>query len=332
VKRLGVVGTLVWDRIWHRQGSALRAQPLQEWGGIAYSLAALSAQRLEGWEIVPLVKVGSDLWEEATGFLRGVPGLTLGEGVRRVPEPNNRVELRYLDEARRCERLTGGVSPWRWPELAPLVADLDALYLNFISGFELELADLQQLRAAFEGPIYADLHSLLLARAPTGHRTPQPLADWREWLRCLDAVQLNEDELATLAGSEGDPWRFAAAAMGAETRLMVVTLGAGGAAYLAEADAPMDPMQWPRLRSAPVRPPAPIRTGRVPLPAPPSSGDPTGCGDVWGSTLLVGLLSGHPLEEAIWRAHAAAARNVGHYGASGLHAHLRGALHGPGRP
>ncbi len=325
--RLGVIGTLVWDRIWHRGALEGRAEPVEEWGGIAYSLAALAAHCPPGWEIVPLLKVGRDLAEGARGFLRSAPGLVLGEGIRVVPQPNNRVELRYTDEARRCERLTGGVPPWRWSELAPRVEGLDALYLNFISGYELELDDLQQLRAAFSGPIYCDLHSLLLGRTPDGRRTPQPLYAWQEWLRCLDAVQVNEDELATLAHRWGDPWQFAADALARETQLIVVTLGTAGAAYLAEGDFVAGPLEWPRLRASPLRPPVPVRSAHLAPTEVVHGGDPTGCGDVWGSTFFAGLLAGLNLEAAISSAHAAAARNAAHYGARGLYEHLRGELH-----
>src|SRR2546421_1722279 len=42
VKRLGVVGSMVWDTIYDRDP----AQPaVEEWGGISYSLAALDADR-----------------------------------------------------------------------------------------------------------------------------------------------------------------------------------------------------------------------------------------------------------------------------------------------
>ncbi|HEV2131723.1 MAG TPA: carbohydrate kinase family protein [Longimicrobiaceae bacterium] len=326
MKRLGVIGTLVWDRIWQRGADAVQAQPIEEWGGIAYSLAALGAYRPHGWEIVPILKVGEDRAPEAWSFLRSVPGLDLGRAVQVVPHPNNRVELRYHDADRRCERLTGGVPPWHWAELEPLVEELDALYLNFISGFEMELADLKQLRSRFVGPIYADIHSLLLGRTADGRRVPQPLSGWREWLRCADAVQLNEDELATLAVSWGDPWHFAVDALDQETRLLLVTRGPAGADYFAEAGLADDPLEWPRLRSAAVHRAAQLRTGRIAPPSGALSGDPTGCGDVWGSTLFVSLLGGCSLEEAILRAHTAAARNVKHNGASGLYAHLQGEL------
>jgi hypothetical protein len=65
------------------------------------------------------------------------------------------------------------VPPWRWAELEPLLDGLDALYVNLISGFELDLDAATRLRGAVPGPIYGDLHSLLLGvAAPTGTACP----------------------------------------------------------------------------------------------------------------------------------------------------------------
>ena len=83
---------------------------------------------------------------------------------------------------------------------------LDALYLNFISGFELTLEQATFLRHGFPGPIYADLHSLLLGVGQDGFRTPQPLQEPVSWYGCFDAVQVNEEEMALLPfpGCNGD--------------------------------------------------------------------------------------------------------------------------------
>ncbi len=144
--------------------------------------------------------------------------------------PNNRVTLRYQSIERRCERMSGGVPGWTWSELGPMVQDLDALYLNFISGFELELGTAQALRQAFRGPIYADLHSLLLGMPQDGMRALRPLADPAAWLGCFDVVQMNEDEMRQFAA---DPMTMAALAMAAGVKLLVVTLSSRGAIYVA---------------------------------------------------------------------------------------------------
>ena len=125
------------------------------------ALGGLEAALDPAWQIVPLIKVGSDLTREAATLFRTLTHLVTGGRCVEVPVPNNRVTLRYQSAERRCERMSGGVPGWTWSELGPMVRDLDVLYLNFISGFELELGTVQALRQAYPGPIYADLHSLL---------------------------------------------------------------------------------------------------------------------------------------------------------------------------
>jgi len=319
--RLGVLGTMVWDRIEARDGSV---QVAEEWGGIAYALAAAAAARPEGWEIVPIVKVGSDLGEQAFHYLRTLPGVDVEPGVRLVPEPNNRVDLRYHDLERRCERLRGGVPPWTGEELAPIVRELDALYVNFISGFEMGLDTAIALRAAYRGPLYADLHSIFLGIESTGLRVPRPLPRWADWLRCFDFVQVNEEELALLSTAWSDPWRFAADVVGPDLRVLFVTMGSDGACYVAAGGVRAAPL--PVLREERVVSPEVVISRKVDPPEGPIVGDPTGCGDVWGATCFCTLLGGGSLDDAVRAAVRAAAINVRHRGVTGLHARLRGRL------
>ena len=325
--RLGVVGSMVWDRIFARDQ---RREPVEEWGGISYALAATEAAAEDDWTIVPIIKVGADLQDRAFSFFRTLPKLELSNTIQIVPEANNRVELRYQDSERRCERLSGGVPPWRWEEIAPALPSLDALYINFISGFEMELETARRLRMSFAGPIYADLHSLMLGIDPNGMRVPKPLAEWREWIHCFDIVQVNEDELGLLAHFWGDPWRFAADAVGDELRLLLVTLGSRGAAYVASPAYSDDPMQWRRpglhVHKTLARPGAVASERIAAADVAAQDGDPTGCGDVWGATFFCRLLAGIPLREAMMQANQRAGRNVQHRGASGLHHHLKGQL------
>lgn len=308
---------MVWDTIWRE--SDVRS-PVEEWGGIAYALAAAGADPRDSL-IRPILKLGRDLAERGALFLNELSVIETDEAIRVVEETNPRVELRYEADARRCERLTGGVPPWTWGELAPRVRGCDALYVNFITGSELDLAVAKELRRCFDGPIYADIHSLMLVTGPQGERRPRPLAHWSEWLSCFDAVQLNEGELKTLSAHWGDPWAFAAHVVGRDTRLLFVTLGPRGAAYVMTPDAiPLGAAPRGRLE----RPDA-IRTGRVAVEEV-EDGDPTGCGDVWGITVFRALLRGEDVEDAMRLGNAAASRNVRHRGASGLNCFLRGEI------
>ncbi|HPF61173.1 MAG TPA: carbohydrate kinase family protein [Gemmatimonadales bacterium] len=317
--RLGVIGSLVWDEI---HGRDPLAAPTEEWGGIAYALAALDAALPPEWQVVPLIKVGRDLAPQAAEFLRTLHRVLPGARCIEVPVANNRVVLRYETGERRCERMAGGVPGWTWAELGPMVRDLDAIHCNFISGFEMCLGTARALRDGFGGPISADLHSLLLAIGPDGVRTLQPLPEAPSWFGCFDIVQLNEDEMAQLGP---DPLAVAANALGAGVSLLNVTLGARGVAYVATPGFAGLATTGPRRPIVGADRAAPIRTERIPAPHVEAL-DPTGCGDVFGATCMARLLAGDSVEAALGAANAAAARNATFRGATHLAGHLRGEL------
>lgn len=321
-KRVGVIGTFVWDVIHGRDPA--RA-PVEEWGGITYALSAFDAALAPDWELVPFVKVGEDLAPRAADFLRGLKRVAPDAHPIVVPYRNNRVELFYTDAERRSEVLSGGIPGWSWIGLAPLVRDLDALYVNLISGWELDLETAQLLRQNFAGPIYCDLHSLTLAVQPGGLRTLRPVPDVALWCRCFDFLQVNEDEMAMLAP---DPMALAATALANGVQVLTVTLGQRGAVYFAAPEfSGVDAVRRDAPRTSRPAMGGAIQTALVPPSlARIADGDPTGCGDVWGATYYSRLVAGDRFTDAMRAAHDAAARNVEHRGATGLAYHLRGEL------
>jgi hypothetical protein len=295
---------MVWDTI-HGRDPAQAA--VQEWGGISYALAALDATLPDDWEIVPLIKVGRDLAAKANEFLRRLHHAPQSARFIEVPEPNNRVTLRYESAERRCEQMSGGVPGWTWAELGPLVQDLDALYVNFISGYEMNLETAVHLRRGFPRFSYVDLHSLFLGKNADGTRVLRTLPQAPTWFGCFDVIQLNEDEMGQLGP---DALVIAADALRQGCTALCVTLGARGAAYFTG---------------------DPIRTERIPAPAvhPAAAhheADPTGCGDVFGGATAAALLGGAPIEEALRLGTQLGTRNLSHRGASGLRDHLMGKL------
>jgi hypothetical protein len=326
-KRVGVIGTFVWDLI---HGRDARSVPVEEWGGITYTLSGLDAALPDDWEIVPIMKVGYDLAARARDYIRTLKHIAADAALVEVPYPGHRVELRYIDEERRTEVLTGGIPGWSWLGLKPLIdeARLDALYVNFLSGWELDLETAQLLRQHFRGPIHCDLHMKVMAVRPDGLRVPQAIPNLAEWCGCFDFLQMNEEELATIAP---DPLSLAATAMAAGISCLLVTLGKRGAVYFAAPgfDTICDLPRRGGLSTAPrggTGALGPVRTELVPAAVVNGPGDPTGCGDVWGATWFSRMVAGDRLSDAMKAAVVAAARNVGHRGATGLAAHLRGEL------
>ena len=226
--------------------------------------------------------------------------------------------------------------PWTWPALRPLVetAQLDAIYVNFLSGWELDLETARALRDAFAGPIHCDLHMLATTVQPDGMRAMRMLPDVAGWCGCFDLLQVNEDEMHCLAP---DPMALAATAMAEGVSALFVTMGKRGAVYFAAPGASDDALRSvaegrfgssSRLeRGAAIG--GAITTALLPADVAdvaPQDADPTGCGDVWGATCFSRLLGGDKLLDAMTKAHRAAARNVGYRGTTGLANHLRGEL------
>lgn len=332
-KRIGVIGSFVWDVI---HGRDKRAVPVEEWGGITYSLSGLDAALSDEWEIVPLLKIGSDRAEHARTYCQSLKRMAPDAALIEVSNQTNRVELRYLDDERRTEYLSGGVPGWTWLGLKPVLDDarLDALYINLLSGWELDLPTAQLLRAQFTGPIYCDLHMLVMAIQADGLRVARPLPDVAAWCACFDILQVNEEEMRMMAP---DSMALAATAMAAGVSCLCVTMGKRGAVYVAAPGYDGLPSDFSRRRHTSTLSTSSrggsgafgaVRTALVPAVTAlvTDIGDPTGCGDVWGSTHFSRLLSGDKFTDAIAAANRAAARNVEHRGASGLANHLRGEL------
>jgi hypothetical protein len=319
--RVGVIGSFVWDVI---HGRDPRQSSVEEWGGITYALSAMDAALPNEWQIVPLARVGRDCYASARTFLRTLRRVAADAEPIEVDCLNNRVELRYISDERRSEVLSGGVPPWHWLGLKPLLWDLDALYINLISGFELELETAQLIRRFFPGPIYGDLHSLLLAVQPSGLRTPRTLSNAEEWLGCFDLVQVNEDEMRLLAE---DPMHLAATALTRGVSSLIITLGSRGVVYV---NAPgFTRLSDLRRRGGAATMSQPTQTSLVAPPAPRvkrDEQDPTGCGDVFGATIFSRLLCGDTFADALLAAQRAAVRNLEFRGATGLSHHLRGEL------
>ncbi len=318
--RLGVIGTMVCDVI---HAAPPSTEFSEGWGGVTYALCGLDAALSVDWQIVPLIKVGADVSADARAWVAELTRISPDHQLVEVPELNNRSELRYVSKHERAERMSGGVPAWEWNELRPTLdaARLDALYVNFLSGWEVSLSTMQQLRTWFDGPIYVDLHMMLWQTAGDGTRTLRGLDDAHAWYACCDFIQVNEDEMRTLANS---PESLAQEALRAGSLGTFVTRGALGVSYhvaegfhaLADRDAirRSRSSEAPRIKSGEQLPSALDAYTHI---------DPTGCGDVWGGTMFSRLLAGDALVVALTHANRAAGVNAISDGVEGLVERIR---------
>ena len=87
------------------------------------------------------------------------------------------------------------------------VGDLDTydgIFINMVSGFELGINELYQIRQSFQGPIYIDIHTLSRGVSPDKQRFFRPVPHPEVWYGNADFIQVNEKEILTLGnGNEG---------------------------------------------------------------------------------------------------------------------------------
>lgn len=306
---LGVVGTFVLDRIVEHPDAP---HPVEDLGGVAYALSAVSVALPKEWSAVAISRVGSDAVGRVRSWLAETPRV-FDAALLEVDAPNNRVELRYADADHRTERLEGGVGPWRWDQLAPRLDGCDALLVNFVSGHELSLSTARRLRDRASGPMYADLHSLFLDVADDGTRVPRRLAHAGSWVSCFDAVQVNEAEFELLRAS-----LTAAPGAGDETARVVLARGPRLLTRTSRGAVAC----WTRRAQR-------GRVERIDLEVSVERGDPTGCGDVWGATMFSRLLGGDDVVVAARFANRIAGASVAHRGTRGLSSRLATEVAGP---
>jgi len=75
----------------------------------------------------------------------------------------------------------------------------DGILINMISGYDLSLKQLKELRKNYNGLIYFDVHTLSRGIDNNLKRAFKPIKDFNEWAQCIDILQANESELKTLS-------------------------------------------------------------------------------------------------------------------------------------
>ena len=308
--RLGIIGCINLDTITRSTG--VEADLL---GGILYTACAAAHLGGDAIEVQLAARLSVDVSSRVLDLLRGVPGVSTA-GLLQTAEPGYRSAIRYADDGRKTETLTGDLPPLSLNELREALAGADGLLVNFITGFEVELEALQQIRTQLNGPVLMDVHSLTLGRRPSGERYWHRPENWPSWVAQADVVQMNEEE-AALLGNLGSPGveelsEFGRLLLRLGPRAVAITRGARGALGI-----------WREEGDT-------AYTVRVPAQHPDLAVDATGCGDVFLAGLGVATLDGHSFDGAMQLATTAASLCSRHSGLRQLHCLTRAREAGEG--
>ena len=276
---IALIGHIPHDRYIFTDGSTHTG-----FGGVLYGAAAL-AGALDGRdEVVLISRVGEEIVSPVRAILAGYGGIT--PRIDTVPGHGWVVNATYLDGEHRREQLVGGVPPWTSEELREAVAGCDAVILNMVTGFEIDLVEFG--RFAVGCPLlHLDFHSLALSRSPEGFRAPAFNDSARQWCAHAHVLQMNRAELRSVCG-DTDPLEAVASLSTWGPDWVAVTDGSHGV-YGAHSGS-----SWHLGAVEPTEDPV----------------DPTGCGDAFGACLLVNRLRGMPLRDAARAAERVARRNA----------------------
>ncbi|UCB52002.1 MAG: carbohydrate kinase family protein [Candidatus Zixiibacteriota bacterium] len=224
--KVAVIGTINKDTIIFPSG-----RRTESFGGILYSVSALSGLGAEGLEIYPVCNVGHDIHHRVREILEGYDNVKL-DGVKKVRRKNNHALLRIDQEGERHETLTNRVPVLDFSQAEPFL-DSDAILVNFISGFDISLSTLRRIRRKTGALIFMDVHSLTLGIRPDGRRFLRMPGNWGEYIRQADLVQANVAEWGVLAGkdltSSADIRDFGVYIMGLGPKALLLTTGREGA-------------------------------------------------------------------------------------------------------
>ena len=216
-----LIGTIVKDRIKFLDGTHV-----DSFGGLTHSINAVLAMCEENDFVIPVSRAGIDIYADIIKLWPDDNRL-IKKGFIPYNHKNNCVELTYLDSNERVEKSIHPMSPLHFAEIEPFL-DIDVVLVNLISGWDVELEFMLKLRAAFNGMVALDIHSLTLERLSDGTRRLTPIAYIRPWLESADIIQLNEHEFEMIAGNETNPEVFFMQTCALKDKIINLTKGARG--------------------------------------------------------------------------------------------------------
>lgn len=269
-------------------------------GGIYYGLATLATLCDARDRIFPVFGVNRAEHKDLLADLARYPSID-PSGIFPFDEPTNRVHLYYREGGSRIE-CSKDISPPIPLEKFRRFLDVDAILLNMVSGSDITLETLDELRMAIRGEkiaVHFDFHSLTLAPANNYERRRRPVEEWRRWAFMMDTLQLNEEEIAGLPLEPMSEQQTAGHLLTLGVKGVLVTRGDRGVSVFRNEQKHV------------------VKTDIPGIPAK-KSGDVTGCGDVFGAAFLYRYAKTKDILASADFANRAAAAKVMIHGAGDL--------------
>jgi pfkB family carbohydrate kinase len=213
--KLLVIGNTVVDTI--DFNGEIKTKP----GGIFYTVTALNSFKEKQDKISLVTAVDKKhylLFEEEYGKLDE----RIFDNVESVPKVWLKVE-KHSERHEKYENINQNISF--------NIKDLhlyDGILINMITGFDIKLKQLKEIRKSYKGTIYFDVHTFSRGLDKDFKRHFRVIPDFNEWASNLDIVQVNKNELFTLSKKK-DEEEIIKEMLGYGIKYLIITLEEKGA-------------------------------------------------------------------------------------------------------
>jgi hypothetical protein len=254
--KIAVIGTINKDLILPFEGA-----PIQSFGGIFYSITALSKLGGENIKIYPVSFIGEDIQQPLNALLRRYQNIS-SDRLIPLQQKNHEVILEYNSPEERMEKALFNFPSLEWRQIKK-INNVDFFLINMITGWDLSLKSFHKLSKKFFNSMYLDVHFLVMGVDDFGKRVPKCPDNIKEWLRGARFVQMNQKEFSIINNIATHEIAFFEENF-REDQVLIITQGSKGAKVIFRKNNMIRDKQFPTFHLEKII-------------------DTTGCGDVFGA-------------------------------------------------
>lgn len=267
-----IIGNSVVDYI--QKDGGITTQP----GGIFYSVTTLNSLKEEGDRISLITAADKDhyfLFEDEYEKLDG----KLFNSVEKVPK----VHLNTEGNNERHERYENINQPLDFKTTN--LNSFDGIYINMVTGFDITLNQLREIRKNFAGLIYFDVHTFSRGLDDNMDRNFRTIPNFNDWVSNLDIIQVNKSELYTLNENKTEE-EIIREVLNCGVKFLILTLEDKGAKMFFKDDSLIKLIYEPAINV--------------------NVKNKVGCGDVFGSVFFYNYVKSNSITDALKLANKAA--------------------------
>jgi sugar/nucleoside kinase (ribokinase family) len=170
-----------------------------------------------------------------------------------------------------------------------ILNEFDGILVNMITGFDITLEQLKQIRKHFKGLIYFDVHTLSRGFDESKTRKFRQIENFSQWASSVDLIQANESEAKTLFYLDSE-LEIAAEVLKHGTKSLIVTKGENGACAYYKRNNEVESMS--------------VAAEKV------KTSNKVGCGDIFGGVFFYNYLKTKNVNDSLSIANYAAGQSA----------------------